>query len=64
MYPVDPVALITFWQLASIILPILLAIAAAAFLILCVVGYVLWYTRRGLGDDAVIDTDAEWFEAL
>lgn len=60
----DAAALITFWQLAGIVLPIALAIAAAGFIILCFVGYVLWFTRRGLGDDAVIDTDPEWFEAL
>lgn len=60
----DPVALITFWQVARIVLPIIGAIAAASFVIWCAVGYVLWFTRRGLGDDATIESNPDWLESL
>jgi len=60
----DAVALITFWQLAGIVLPILGAIAVAGFLIFCAIGLVLWVSGRGHDDNMQPDTDSEWFEAL
>ncbi|CAN5250394.1 hypothetical protein BH11ACT4_BH11ACT4_20790 [soil metagenome] len=59
----DQVAVITFWQLAGVILPVLGAIALASFLIWCGIGFALWATgsaQRGSGPD----TDPEWFETL
>lgn len=58
------VALITFWQLAGVVLPIIGALAAASFLVWCVVGFLLWVSGRGLDSGAQPDTDPEWFEAL
>lgn len=60
----DAVALITLWQLASVILPIVGAIALAAFLIFCIVGFVLWASGRGLGEAVPPDSNAEWFDSL
>lgn len=58
------VALITFWQLAGIVIPIIGALAVASFLIWCVVGFALWASGRRLDDSVHPDTDPEWFEAL
>ena len=60
----DPVALITFWQVASVVLPIVGALALASFLIWCVVGLVLWRSGGGLDTSAQPETDPEWFETL
>lgn len=59
----DATALITLWQLAGVVLPIVGAVIGVSFLIFCAVGYVLWFTRRGLGEDAALETDPEWLES-
>ena len=60
----NAVALITFWQLASVVLPIIGAIAVASFLIWCAVGLALWISGRGLDESVQPETDPEWFETL
>jgi hypothetical protein len=60
----NAIALITFWQLAGVVLPIVGAIAAASFLVWCVVGLALWVSKRGLDDSVQPATDPDWFEAL
>lgn len=60
----DAVALITLWQLAGVVLPIIGAIAAAGFLIFCAIGLVLWVSGRGLDTSVHPKTDPEWFETL
>ena len=61
----DAVAIITLWQVAGVVLPIVGALAVASFLVWCVIGLVLWVSGRGLGDAAARpDTDPEWFDSL
>jgi hypothetical protein len=58
------VALITFWQLAGVVLPLVGAVALASFLLWCLVGLVLWVSKRGLDESVHPATDPEWFESL
>lgn len=57
-------ALITVWQLASVVLPIVGAVAATSFFLWCAVGLVLWTSGRGLDTSAQPETDPEWFDSL
>lgn len=55
---------VVFWQVTGVVLTLAGAIALVSFLIWCVVGLALWFTRRGLGDSTQAVTDPDWFEAL
>jgi len=58
----DAVVLITLWQLAGVVLPIIGAIAVVGFLIFCAAGVALWVSGRG--NTVQPDTDTEWLESL
>ncbi len=62
----DTVALITFWQLAVVVLPIVAAVAGVSFLIWCTIGFVLWASGGGRGpaDAGQPGTASDWLDSL